>query len=228
MVGGEHLYTYTLEKPRRVGGNEGWLVGPVIEVVVAEQTDIRHEDSGVNVHSMHPVNVVAAVRFRKIAIRIGQVPLALRIAAIVPDRRRGILAELGHEAGAYVIPVKVAADAELLQLDFVGPEELARPAFGIVTRLIEVVVPGKIGPDFRGEEFGIKRDIMVAWIAVQPGPVVIRKRGLRVHRAERRWGPMRAASLAPCAVAEATLCQVRLGKRCGKDGDLAGILCERG
>ena len=53
MVRGENLYSHALEKPGRVGGNVGGLVGPVIEVVVAEQTDVGHEDSRIDVDSVH-------------------------------------------------------------------------------------------------------------------------------------------------------------------------------
>ena len=65
----------------------------------------------------------------------------------------GIRAELGHEPGANVVPVEVAADAELLQLDFVGPKQFARPAHGVVDRPVEVEGIGDVGADFGGEEF---------------------------------------------------------------------------
>jgi hypothetical protein len=49
--------------------------------------------------------------------------------------------------------VKIAANAKLLQLNFVGAKYFARPADRVVDRLIEIVVVGDIRPNFRGEEF---------------------------------------------------------------------------
>src|SRR5579863_10036136 len=54
MVGRKNLNSYTLKKPRRVGRDIGGLISPVIEIVVAEQADVRHEDTGVDIHSVHP------------------------------------------------------------------------------------------------------------------------------------------------------------------------------
>src|SRR5579862_4911187 len=49
----KYLHAQAVEKPRSVGGNIGRLVCPVVKIVVAEEADVRHEDSSVDVDSMH-------------------------------------------------------------------------------------------------------------------------------------------------------------------------------
>ena len=76
LVGGEPLNAHAVEEPRRIGGNIGRLIGPVIEIVVAEQADVRHEDSGVDIEPVVNVEVISAVSFRNILVSTLQVPLA--------------------------------------------------------------------------------------------------------------------------------------------------------
>jgi hypothetical protein len=73
-----------------------------------------------------------------------------------------------------VIEMEVAAQAELLRLDFVGAEEFARSAHRVVDRLVEVVGVGNIGADLRREELRVEGDVLIARIAIQPGPVPVR------------------------------------------------------
>src|ERR1700683_3565505 len=110
----ENLYPHAIEKPWSVGGNVRGLIGPIIEVVVTEQADVRHEDSRVNVDSVQRVDVISAISFRYVAVCIGEIPLAISWAGVIPRRRLGIHAELGHQPGANIVPVEVAAHAELL------------------------------------------------------------------------------------------------------------------
>ena len=49
LVGREPLDAHAVEEPGRVRRNIGRLVSPVVEVVVAEQADVRHENSRVDV-----------------------------------------------------------------------------------------------------------------------------------------------------------------------------------
>src|ERR1700683_3648416 len=135
------------------GRNKRRLNSPSGKIGVAEQSYVRHENSGGDVDSIQRVNVITTVRLRHIAIRIGDIPLPLGIAWIVAWRCFGIHAKLSHETGANVVEVEVASDAELLQLDFVGAKQLARSAYGVVDGFIEVVVVGNIGPNFGSEEF---------------------------------------------------------------------------
>jgi hypothetical protein len=48
--------------------------------------------------------------------------------------------------------VEVSAETELLQLDFVGPEDFRRPAHGVISRMVKIENVMRVEPDFRGEE----------------------------------------------------------------------------
>ncbi len=72
--------------------------------------------------------------------------------------------------------MKIAAEAELLQLDFVRTKYFARSADRVVYRSVEVVRIGNIGADLRREELGIECGFFSARVAVQPGPVPVGKR----------------------------------------------------
>src|SRR5208283_3817859 len=138
------------EKPGRVGRNVRRLVGPVIVVVIAEQADVGHENSSVDVDSVQRVDVITAIGFGEVAIGIGDIPLPFGIAGVIADGGRGIHAELGHEAGAHVVVMEIAAEAGLFQLDFVGAKQFARSAHRVVYGLVEIIGVGDVGADFRG------------------------------------------------------------------------------
>ena len=89
LLGREILDAQAVEEPRRVGRHEGRLVSPVVEIVIAEQADVRHEDSGVDVQSVCHVEVVAAVRLRNVPVSIADIPLADPGAAIAARCRGG-------------------------------------------------------------------------------------------------------------------------------------------
>src|ERR1019366_1986665 len=90
---GENLYAHAIAEPWRVRRHVRWLIGPVVEVVVAEQAHIRHEDPGLNIDTIHYVEVISGVGLGDIAIGIGKLPLATRRAGIVAWRGRGIHAD---------------------------------------------------------------------------------------------------------------------------------------
>src|SRR5690349_2273695 len=58
----EDLNTNAVEEPRRIRRYVGRLICPVIKVVIAEQSDVRQEDAGVEVNAAPPVPVISAVR----------------------------------------------------------------------------------------------------------------------------------------------------------------------
>jgi len=87
-------------------------------------------------------------------------------AGVIPHGRRRISPELGHEPGANVIQVEVAAKAQLLKLNLVGPKEFARPTHRVVNRLVEVVGISHVDPDFRSKEFRIEGYVFVTRVAV--------------------------------------------------------------
>ena len=71
--------------------------------------------------------------------------------------------------------MKVAADAELLHLHFVGTENFAGPAHGVVGRMVEIGDVVGVEANFRREKFRIPVNVFGAGIAVKPGPVRVRK-----------------------------------------------------
>src|SRR4029077_13078709 len=125
FVGGEPLNSKTVEEPWRVRGHIGWLVRPVIEVVITEQADVRDEDSRIDVEPVVYVEVIAAPRFRKVLVRPAQVPLPASDAGIIARGGNGKHAAHGQDPAANVLPVKVATYADLFQLDFVGSKDLS-------------------------------------------------------------------------------------------------------
>ena len=78
-----------IEEPWSVGGNIGRLIRPVVEVVVAEQANVRQENSGVDVNAVQRIDVVTAVGFCQIAVGSIDIPLPLRGLGSL----RGVVAE---------------------------------------------------------------------------------------------------------------------------------------
>ena len=64
----KYLEAHAVEKPRSVGGNIRRLVGPVIEVVETEESNVRKKNSGIDVDAMQLVDVISAPGFGDIAI----------------------------------------------------------------------------------------------------------------------------------------------------------------
>src|SRR5208282_4330244 len=64
-----------IEKPWRIGRNVRRLIGPVIEVVITEKTDVGNEYSRVHVESVVYVEVVPAIGLRDIFVGASKIPL---------------------------------------------------------------------------------------------------------------------------------------------------------
>ena len=92
------------------------------------------------------VEVVAAVSFRKIAVGIVKIPLAARGAGVIARRGLGIQTELRHHPRSNIVIVKIAADAQLGHVHFIGSENLARTANRVVLGVSEVVDVVDVGP----------------------------------------------------------------------------------
>ena len=75
--------------------------------------------------------------------------------------------------------MKIAAEADLLDLDFVRSENLSRSAQRIVLGVVKAAHEVSIKSDFRREEFRIPYQVFIARCAVQPGPVGIGERFCR-------------------------------------------------
>src|ERR1700676_396748 len=91
------------EKPWGVGRNVGRLIGPIIELVVTEQTDIRHEDTGINVDSVESIKVISTVCFRQITVRVIQVPLPAGRTCVVAGGSLRVQSKLCHDSGTNVV-----------------------------------------------------------------------------------------------------------------------------
>src|SRR5262249_37657541 len=65
LVRGKPLDPDAVEEPGRVGRHIGRLIGPVVKVVVAEQANVRDENSCVKIEAMVHVEVITCVGFGK-------------------------------------------------------------------------------------------------------------------------------------------------------------------
>ena len=74
--------------------------GPVLEVVVREEADVRHEDARIDVDAVQHVEVVAAVGLADVAERRLQIELTTVGAEVIARYQRGAAAELHHQASA--------------------------------------------------------------------------------------------------------------------------------
>ena len=139
---------------------------PVVELVVAEQPDIRHEDSGVDIDSMQCIEVVATVCLRKIAIGVIKVPLSARRAGVIARCGLRIQTELRHEPGTHIFIVEISLDTELRYLNFIGPGNLARPANRVVFGMVEIADIVNVHPSFRVKNFVSIGDSLVRALPV--------------------------------------------------------------
>src|ERR1700686_5450533 len=90
------LDAHAIEEPRSIGRDVRRLISPVIKLVVAEQAHIRHEDTGIDIHPMQYVEMVATVGLGKIPIGGGEVPLAAGGTRVVARRGLGVQPKLRH------------------------------------------------------------------------------------------------------------------------------------
>jgi hypothetical protein len=83
------LNAQAVEEPWGVGRDGRRLIGPVIERIIAEQSDIAHEDSGVDVDAVKLVDGITAVGLGDVAVSGVEIPLAARGLASL----RGVVSE---------------------------------------------------------------------------------------------------------------------------------------
>src|SRR5258708_34278940 len=118
MRGGKDLHPHAIEEPRCIRRDVRRLIGPVIKVVITEETYVRHENSSIYIDAMQLIEVISAIRLREVAIGIGEVPLAASRAGVVARRGLRIQAELRHQPGADGVIGKAASTAKLRHVDF--------------------------------------------------------------------------------------------------------------
>src|SRR5260370_10358112 len=115
--------------------------------------------------------MVAAVRLRNVAIGVAQAPLSDDGAGVVARRHRRIHAELCHQSLDDALVVEVAADAELLHLEFVGAAALGSADERVIDGVREVEDIAGIGPELPGEGLAVEGRFLGARVAIQPGEI---------------------------------------------------------
>src|SRR5262249_2923849 len=142
LVAGEDLNAHSLEEPRGIRGDVRRLIRPVVELIVTPKPDVREEDARLDIDSVQRIDVIPAPRFGDVAKRVGEIPLAPRGACVVAWSGLRIQPELSHQPGLHTLPIKVATDAELSELEFTMPEYLGRAGDGVVLGMVVAVVVG--------------------------------------------------------------------------------------
>ncbi len=117
------------------------------------------------------VEVVTAVGFGEIFVSAAQVPLAASDASVISRSRDSEHSTHGQDPAADVLIVEVAAEADLLQLNFVRAENLGRSTQRVILGVIEAADEVTVKTNFRSEEFGIPHRVFVASLAIEPSPV---------------------------------------------------------
>src|SRR5579875_771267 len=130
--------------------------------------------------------MVPAICFRNIPVRVAQIPLPHRRARVIARCSRGEHAHHEQNAAANVLPMKIAAYARLLNLDFTGTKLLRGTAHGVIFRLIEVDDKVGVKTNFGCEERSVENRVFRSWIPVQPGEITKRKGRLIVYSRPRR------------------------------------------
>src|SRR5580658_5427341 len=109
--------------------------------------------------------MVAAVCFRQVAIRTNKIPLPVSRAGVVARRGSGIHPKLSHKSSPNVVPVEVAANTELFQLNFLRAEQLARPTHRVIRGMVKVENVIGVYSDLGRKEFRVPKYILRARVA---------------------------------------------------------------
>src|ERR1700690_1730283 len=99
-------------------------------------------------------------------MRLVKIPLSLGVTGVIAYGCGRVHAELSHESSANIVVVKIASEAKLLELNFVGTEQFARSTHRIIDWLVEVVVVGNVRTNLRRKELGVERHVLVTRVAV--------------------------------------------------------------
>src|SRR3984957_6116289 len=156
LCGGKYLNTQAGEKPRSVRRNIRRLIGPVIKVVKAEEAYVREEDTGIDVDPMQRIKVISTVGLVDIPVSIGQIPLPAGCAGVIARRCGCVQTYLAEPACANMAVMKVSTHTQMGKANFIRTKYFAGTANRIVDRVVEVVMVGNVGADFRRKEFRIK------------------------------------------------------------------------
>src|ERR1700683_529164 len=102
--------------------------------------------------------MVAAVCFRQVAVGTNEIPLSVAGARVITWRGSRIHSKLGHKSSPNVVPVEIAANTELLQLNFLRAEQLARPTHRVIRRMVKVENVIGVYSDLGWKEFRVPKE----------------------------------------------------------------------
>ena len=165
------LDAQSVEEPGGVGRYERRLVGPVVEVVVAEQSDVGHENTQVDVQAVVHIEVISGIRLGEIPIGILQIPLAHRRTRVIARGGGREHAEHRQKARSHIVPVKVPAEAHLFDLKFSGAKLLGGTHDGVIVRMIETLHVVHVEANFGREELGVEDRGFATRRAVHPAHI---------------------------------------------------------
>lgn len=153
FIGGKPLNPRPVKVPWCIRRNIRWLITPVIKVIVAKQTNVRQKEPRLNVDTMLHVHVVSTPGFSDVAVSVGEIPLAYGRTGVVPRCRGRIDPELCQHTPLHIACVKVAANPEVLHLDFPGTCTFCSAAEAVVYGVVVVVDVTCVGSEFTREVF---------------------------------------------------------------------------
>src|SRR6201999_4390661 len=114
--------------------------------------DVRDKNSCIKVEPMIYIEVITGIGFRKIFVRPAQVPLPAASAGIIAWRGHAEHPSHRKDSCADILPMEIAAKADLLDLDFIGAKSFSRAAQTVILRMIEAADVIRIKAYFRGEK----------------------------------------------------------------------------
>src|SRR5262249_4966373 len=118
------------------------------------KTNVGHENPCLNIDAVQSVDVISAVRFGEVAIRVVEVPLTSSGARVVTRCSLRVHSELGHQPSHHILVEEIAAYPELGDLKLDVPEHLARARNRVVFGVAEAVVVDAVEPELSRERLG--------------------------------------------------------------------------
>ncbi len=83
---------------------------------------------------------------------------------------------MSHQAALDIANMKIATNAELLNLKFIRTAALAGSSKRVILRVSKIIDVCGVGAKFGSEIFCVERRILGAAVAIEPGPIGVCKR----------------------------------------------------
>ena len=112
------------------------------------------------------VEVIPSIGLRYVLVCAAKVPLSTSRAGVIAWRGYAKHSIHGQNSAPNILPVKVAAKADLFYLDFIRSENFARSANRVIFGMIEAADKVSIEPDFWSKEWRVPYRILVARSAI--------------------------------------------------------------